>query len=159
MAHQVKVTEAEEAVLVRLAEAAGVSVPRLLVEAATAAEFGAGGVTATERRAAVVELMTVSRVLAGVAGNLNQLARSVNAGAEFPPAAVVVRERIRALIPRVQRACEDLSDPGNRAPLPPPPGRPGAGGLGEYRGPEATPDQLPGTELRGGSGVGSGGLR
>jgi len=139
---QVKVTEAEEAVLVRLAEQAGVSVPRLLVEAATAAEHGGAGVTATERRAAVVELMTVSRVLAGVAGNLNQLARSVNAGAEFPPAAVVVRERIRALIPRIQRACEDLSDPGNRAPLPPPPGRPGSGGLGGYRGPEATAEQL-----------------
>ncbi len=148
-AHQVKVTEAEEAVLVRLAEAAGVSVPRLLVEAATATETG---VTSTERRAAIVELMTVSRVLAGVAGNLNQLARSVNAGAEFPPAAVVVRERIRALIPRVQRACGDLSDPGNRAPLPPPPGRPGSGGLGAYRGPEATADQPPEVESADGSG-------
>jgi len=133
VAHQVKVTAAEEAVLVRLAEAAGVSVPRLLVEAATAA---GSGVTSTQRREAVVELMTVSRVLAGVAGNLNQLARAVNAGAEFPPQAVAVREKIRELIPRIQRACADLSDPTSRSPLRPPPGRPGAGGLGTYRGPD-----------------------
>ncbi len=141
MAHQVKVTGAEEAVLVRLAEAAGVSVPRLLVEAATAAEFGSGGVTATQRREAVVELLTVSRVLAGVAGNLNQLARAVNAGAEFPPQAVAVREKIRE---RIARACAGLSDPGNRAPLRPPPGRPGGGGLGVYRGPERAPETSPG---------------
>jgi len=141
VAHQVKVTGAEEAVLVRLAEAAGVSVPRLLVEAATAAEFGSGGVTATQRREAVVELLTVSRVLAGVAGNLNQLARAVNAGAEFPPQAVAVREKIRE---RIARACAGLSDPGNRAPLRPPPGRPGGGGLGVYRGPERAPETSPG---------------
>lgn len=146
VAHQVKVTEAEEAVLVRLAGVAGVSVPRLLVEAATAAEFGSGGVTATQRREAVVELMTVSRVLAGVAGNLNQLARAVNAGAEFPAQAVAVREKIRELIPRIQRACANLSDPGSHVPLRPPPGRPGAGGLGVYRGPEQAPGTSPEAE-------------
>jgi len=144
VAHQVKVTVAEEAVLVRLAEAAGVSVPRLLVEAATTA---GSGVTSTQRRDAVVELMTVSRVLAGVAGNLNQLARAVNAGAEFPPAAVAVREKIRELIPRIARACADLSDPGNRAPLRPPPGRAGGGGLGAYRGPEASAEASSGVGL------------
>ena len=157
-AHQVKVTDAEEAVLVRLAEAAGVSVPRLLVEAAVAGDTAGGGaggaggagVTATERRDTIVELMTVSRVLAGVATNLNQLARSVNAGAEFPPAAVVVRERIRDLIPRIQRACEDLSDPGNPDPLRLPPGRPGARGLGDSRGPV-----LPGDRAAAPSGGGS----
>jgi len=127
IAHQVKVTVEEEAVLVRLAEAAGVSVPRLLVEAATS--LGSES-TPTQRREAIVELLGVSRVLAGVATNLNQLARSVNSGAEFPAQAAVVRERIRELIPRLTRAAEDLSDPRNRRPLDPPPGRPGSRGLG-----------------------------
>jgi len=127
IAHQVKVTVEEEAVLVRLAEAAGVSVPRLLVEAATS--LGSES-TPTQRREAVVELPRVSRVLAGVATNLNQLARSVNSGAEFPAQAAVVRERIRELIPRLTRAAEDLSDPRNHRPLDPPPGRPGSRGLG-----------------------------
>ncbi len=68
----------EEAVLVRLAEAAGVSVPRLLVEAATS--LGSES-TPTQRREAIVEMLRVfrvfrvsrvsrvSRVLAGVATN------------------------------------------------------------------------------------------
>jgi len=126
IAHQVKVTVQEEAVLVRLAEEAGVSVPRLLVEAAVA---GGSAVTSTQRREAIVELMAVSRVLAGVATNLNQLARAVNSGAEFPPQAAVVREKIRELIPRLNRAAEDLRDPGNTRPLDPPPGRRGSAGL------------------------------
>lgn len=137
MAHLVKVTPEEEAVLVRLAEQAQVSVPRLLVEAATSLPHGH---TATERRDAIVDLMAVSRVLAGVATNLNQLARSVNAGAEFPPQAAVVRERIRALIPRIARACDDLRDPRNTAPLAAVPGRPGARGLGGSRGPDVEID-------------------
>jgi hypothetical protein len=120
-AHKVKVTAAEEAVLARLAAEAGVSVPRLLVEAATAP---APGVSATERREAIVELFTVSRVLAGVATNLNQLARQANATGEFPGQAAVVRERIRELVPRISRAVEDLSDRNNLRPLAAPPGRP-----------------------------------
>lgn len=119
-AHQVKVSAAEEAVLVRLAAQAGVSVPRLLVEAALAP---APGVSASERREGLTELFTVSRVLAGIATNLNQLARVANATGEFPAAAAAVRERIRELIPRVTRAMEGLSDPGDRRPLDGPPGR------------------------------------
>lgn len=119
-AHKVKVTAEEEAVLTRLAAQAGVSVPRLLVEAATAP---APGVSATERREAIVELFTVSRVLAGVATNLNQLAKQANATGDFPGQAAAVRERIRELVPRISRAVEDLSDRNNLRPLAPPPGR------------------------------------
>lgn len=134
IAHQVKVSVEEEAVLVRLAEAARVSVPRLLVESATSLPAGH---TPTERRDAIVELLRLSRTLSGIAGNLNQLARSVNAGAEFPRRAVEVREEIRLLIPQISRACDDLRNPGNTAPLRPPPGQPGGGGMGEFRGPTA----------------------
>jgi len=134
IAHQVKVSVEEEAVLVRLAEAARVSVPRLLVESATSLP---GGRTPTERRDAIVELLGLSRTLSGIAGNLNQLARSVNAGAEFPRRAVEVREEIRLLIPQISQACDDLRNPGNPAPRGPVPGRPGGGGMGEFRGPSA----------------------
>ncbi len=120
VAHQVKVSPAEEAALVRLAAQAGVSVPRLLVEAALAPT---PGVSVSERREALTELFAVSRVLAGVATNLNQLARVANATGEFPDAAAAVRERIRELIPRVSRAMEGLSDPTDLRPLDAPPGR------------------------------------
>jgi len=122
VAHKVKVTPEEEAVLVRLAAQAGVSVPRLLVEAATAPTIGE---TTSVRREAMVELFSLNRVLSGVAGNLNQLARMGNATGEFPEQALAMRERIRVLIPRIERAVDDLADPANRRPLGPPPGRPG----------------------------------
>jgi len=122
VAHKVKVTPEEEATLVRLAALAGVSVPRLLVEAATAPTVGE---TTSVRREAMVELFSLNRVLSGVAGNLNQLARMGNATGEFPEQAVAMRERIRVLIPRIERAVDDLADPVNRRPLGPPPGRPG----------------------------------
>ncbi len=105
----------------RLAAQAGVSVPRLLVEAALAGE---PGVSASERRAGLVELFAVSRVLAGVVSNLNQVARAANASGEVPTETMALREEIRALLPRVGRAMEGLSDRGDRRPLDAPPGRP-----------------------------------
>ena len=92
-------TAEEEAVLVRLADQAGVSVPRLLVESTVAEDR----VTATDRKAMLVALFDLSRVLGGVANNLNQLARHANATGEFPPGAFAVREQVRVLLPRVEQ--------------------------------------------------------
>ncbi len=72
--HRVRVTEVEGEELRRLAEAQGVSVPRLLVESA----LSATGETSTRRRAAMSELLAIRRVLAGVANNINQIARVAN---------------------------------------------------------------------------------
>jgi hypothetical protein len=55
----------------------GVSVPRLLVESALS-----GVETSTDRRAMVVELFEVRRLLATVANNVNQLARVANTSGE-----------------------------------------------------------------------------
>jgi hypothetical protein len=121
-AHKVLVTAEEEATLTRLAAQAGVSVPRLLVEAATSPVVGE---TASVRREAMVELFGLIRVVSGIAGNLNQVARVANATGEVPVAERVLRERIRELIPHIERAVDDLADPVNRRPLGPPPGRPG----------------------------------
>ncbi len=97
-AHQVKVTAEEEAVLTRLADRAGVSVPRLLVESTVAEDR----VTATDRHNTLVALFDLSRVLGGVANNLNQLAKHANATGEFPQGAFAVREQVRGLLPRVE---------------------------------------------------------
>ena len=82
---KVMATEREAAVLTDLAREAGVSVPRLLVEAALAA--GTGEQTSTERREAMVELFAVHRLLAGVANNVNQVARATNSTHEGPEGA------------------------------------------------------------------------
>lgn len=78
--HVVSVTGAEEGVLVGLAEAQGVTVPRLLVEAATAERVGE---TVTDRRELLTELFGVHRALGAVGNNLNQLTRAVNATGEW----------------------------------------------------------------------------
>lgn len=81
--HRVLVTPEEEARLVRLAESARVTVPRLLIEAALAVGAG-GGETPTQRRDAMAELFAVRRLLAAVSNNVNQIARHANAGEQFP---------------------------------------------------------------------------
>lgn len=73
--HEVKVTAEEEARLAALAEAQGVTVARLLVESAMA---GPRGETASERRALITELFAVHRSVAGVANNVNQIARKLH---------------------------------------------------------------------------------
>ena len=77
---KVKLTEGERDQLRGRAAELGVSVPRLLVESA----FAEATVTGTERRAEMVELFEVRRLLATVANNINQLARLANTAGEVP---------------------------------------------------------------------------
>lgn len=78
--HSVLVTPEEEGVLVRLAAEQGVTVPRLLVEAATAERAGE---TASDRRELLTELFGVHRALGAVGNNLNQLTRAANASGDL----------------------------------------------------------------------------
>lgn len=75
----------------RAAAAGGITIPRLLVEAA----LSGSGETPSERRAAVVELFALRRSLSGMAVNLNQAARRANVGDGFP--VDVVREDLAEL--------------------------------------------------------------
>ena len=70
---QVTLTEAEREQLRARAAELGVSVPRLMVESALQ-----GVETPTDRKQQVAELFEVRRLLATVANNVNQLARSAN---------------------------------------------------------------------------------
>jgi hypothetical protein len=76
---QVKLTEEEQQQLRARAAELGVSVPRLMVEAALG---GATGMT-PERQREVAELFEVRRVLSTVANNVNQLARLANTTGEL----------------------------------------------------------------------------
>ncbi|WP_432524032.1 hypothetical protein [Kineococcus sp. SYSU DK006] len=95
----------EELALQVRAGALGVSVPRLLVEAAladgapgdprasktagSAAGAGTRGVTPGERAALARELLAVRQLLLGVTNNVNQLTRRANAAAAAGSRAVV----------------------------------------------------------------------
>lgn len=91
--HKVGVSPEEEAVLLRLAETHGVSVPRLLVESAVALEQGE---TPTERKDAIVELFKLYRLLAAISNNVNQMAKAANATG-------VLDEDLRSTLQAVRR--------------------------------------------------------
>lgn len=103
--HRVLVTPEEEARLAQLAEAARVTVPRLLVESALSAR----GETPTQRRDMLAELFAVRRLLAAVSNNVNQIARHANAGEEFPADAAGVLVGVRRVVDRIDEAIDGLS--------------------------------------------------
>ena len=115
-AHRVRVTPEEEGRLLVLAGRAGVSVPRLLVESALAAGEDGGGETATQRHDALVELFGVRRLLAGVASNVNQVAKVGNATGRVPPETDAVLEAVERVAARVDEVIDALGAGGTRRP-------------------------------------------
>jgi hypothetical protein len=77
--HRVYVSEDEAVRLAKLAAEQHVTVPRLLVESALS-----GKETPTQRRAALTELFALRRSLAGMANNVNQIARAANTDGRAP---------------------------------------------------------------------------
>lgn len=76
--HQVKVSEAEEALLKSKAEALNVSIVKLLVDSTL------GKNQYLQRRALVTELVGVRRELQGVSTNINQMTRLANTTQQVP---------------------------------------------------------------------------
>ena len=103
--HEVKVSAEEEARLVALAEAQGVTVPRLLVESALA---GPVGETASERRVLITELFAVHRTVAGVANNVNQIARKLHATDELAAETSQVLAAARSTMSRIDAVIDRL---------------------------------------------------
>jgi hypothetical protein len=64
----------------------GVTVPRLLFESAMSGHVQ----TDTDRKAAIVEIFAVRRLLANVANNANQLAKYTNSEGIFPAEAEAI---------------------------------------------------------------------
>lgn len=96
--HKVKVTPEEEGMLMRLAEAQHVTIPRLLVESALAA---ATSETPTQRRDAIAELFRLHRLLAAISNNVNQIAKATNATGE-------VQDELEATLRAVRRTAERI---------------------------------------------------
>lgn len=102
--HEVKVTETEEAQLKAKAAEQGVTVPRLLVEAALAG----GGETATQRRELAAELFATYRLLAAMSNNVNQIARATNATGETQPDTAAALDAVRRTAQRVDAVLEGM---------------------------------------------------
>ncbi len=104
--HEVKVTPEEEALLLQLALAQQVTVPRLLIESALASSAGE---TPSERRNAMVELFGIHRLLAAVSNNVNQIAKATNATGEVHEDLVQTLRAVRRTAQRVDDAIDGLS--------------------------------------------------
>jgi hypothetical protein len=101
---QVYVTDAEEAELSRLAELAGMTVPRLLFESALRSDI----TTSTRRAEAIAEIFAVRRLMANVANNVNQVAKFANSESVFPAEAEALVAEYRGLVPRMSSALGQL---------------------------------------------------
>ncbi len=104
--HKVLVSPEEEGVLLRLAAAQHVTIPRLLVESALAAEAGE---TATERRSLLAELFALHRLLGAISNNVNQIARATNATGEWQKETASALSKVREVADRIDETVDGLS--------------------------------------------------
>lgn len=102
--HKVRVTPEEEASLVRVATAARITVPRLLVESALH-----GVAVPTQQRDAMVEMFALRRLLAGVATNMNQVAKRMNSGDRVGGELTATLDAVRRVVLRIDAAIDHLS--------------------------------------------------
>ena len=84
---------------------AGVTVPRLLAESALAGQSE----TPTDRKDAIVELYRLRRDIAGIATNMNQIARFANTEKTFPAEAMRAVAEYRELVPRIQSIVDRMA--------------------------------------------------
>lgn len=106
----VRLSEQELQTVQDRAAAAGISIPRLMVEATLAGDAQ----TASERRAVVVELLAVRRLALAVGNNLNQVARVANATGQVPPELSATLHATARAIGRIDAVAEALGRPRRR---------------------------------------------
>ena len=111
-AHRVKVTSEQEARLVELAGARGITVARLLVESA----LSGGAASAVERAAVVAELSVLGAALGRVGVNVNQIARVTNGTGEVQPATEATLAAVREVAARLGAVLNTLDTSGRREP-------------------------------------------
>ncbi len=103
----VRVSEEERQRLVQLAAEQRVSVSRLLVESALG-----GGESPEGRRVVMAQLFEVRRLLATMANNVNQLARSANVTGQVPTALSGSLADARDLMLRIDVMLDELAGGG-----------------------------------------------
>jgi hypothetical protein len=103
--YRVYVTAEEDAQLRDRAVKADVTVPRFLFESAMNADIE----TNTDRKKAIAELFRLTRLMATVSNNVNQLARYANTEGQFPMEASAVIDEYRALAAKVEVQIDRLA--------------------------------------------------
>lgn len=101
--HVVKVTPEEEAQLQLRAQEAGVTVARLMVEAALHERH------TQVSRADLSELFALNQLVGRLGVNINQMAKATNATSEIPPEAFAAMDAVARTCDRLDRLARDVS--------------------------------------------------
>ncbi len=104
--HNVRTSVEEEGALQRLSLAAGMTVPRYLVESGLAMESGE---TITDRRSTITKLYELHRLLAAISNNVNQMAKATNATRETHPELFSTLAAVRKTAMRIDEVSDELS--------------------------------------------------
>lgn len=116
--HEVVVSQTEELALKAAANRQGMTVPRLLVESGLAGVAAdQGGMPLADRRAIFQEVFSVNQKMAGVANNINQIAKQMNSQDAFTraEAAQVHAEgrelytQMRSLVMRLEGVADEVA--------------------------------------------------
>lgn len=101
--HVVKVTPEEELLLQSHAEKAGVTVARLMVEAALTPERSRVPV------GELTELFALTRLVGALGSNINQMAKVANSTGEIPPEAFAAFDAVRRTCRRLDLLAHEVS--------------------------------------------------
>lgn len=103
-------TPEEEAQLLALALRYQVSVPKLLVDSALAGGAVNAATNASVRGELLTELFRAYRALAGIANNVNQMAKATNATGEIAAEMSVTMAAVRRAAERIDALIDQLSE-------------------------------------------------
>ncbi|MFT8396688.1 MobC family plasmid mobilization relaxosome protein [Propionibacterium sp.] len=106
--HVVRVTPEEEGQLYALALQYRVSVPKLLVDAALAGGSTAAASNATVRHEVAAQMFATHRLLAGIANNVNQMAKATNATGDVRAEMVATLRKVREVADRIDGFVDEL---------------------------------------------------
>ncbi|OZC46340.1 MULTISPECIES: plasmid mobilization protein [Nocardiaceae] len=101
--HVVKLTEEQELAVQAAARVQGVTVARLLADSALKAP------RASVSREDLTELFAVTKLIAAVGRNLNQLAKVANATGEVPPETAAAVDAVRRVFDRLRALPRELT--------------------------------------------------
>jgi hypothetical protein len=105
----VRVTPEEEGRLLVLAGQYRVSVPKLLVDSALAGGAASAAENSSVRHELLSQMFGTHRVLAGVARNVNQMAKATNATGDVRAEMVATLAKVRELADRIDAFVDELS--------------------------------------------------
>lgn len=106
--HVVRVTPEEEGQLLALALQYRVSVPKLLVDSALAGGSSTAAANASVRHEVIAQMFSTHRLLAGIANNVNQMAKATNATGDVQDSMVVTLAKVREVADRIDGFVDEL---------------------------------------------------